>query len=72
MEAMPDFLTVKQFVAKHPAFSMGGMRSALYWQQDALEEAGAMTRMGRRILIDEQKFMKLVQSGGLRTVRGVA
>lgn len=68
----PQFLSVKQFAEKHPAFAIGGLRSAIYWQHDALEKAGAISHLGRRILINESVFLQFVQAGGLRTVRGAA
>lgn len=72
MQELPDFLTVKQFTEKHVAFTAGGLRSAIYWQGEALEKSGAISRMGRRVLINEGVFLQFVQSGGLRNVRGAA
>ena len=69
---IPEYLTVKQFVEKHPAFSIGGLRSAIFWKRQELEAAGAIAQMGRRILIDEPRFLAFVQSGGLKSVRGAA
>jgi hypothetical protein len=68
----PQYVTVKQFAEKHPAFSIGGLRSAIFWKRDELENANAVTQLGRRILIDEPVFLAFVQSGGLRSVRGAA
>ncbi|MBU2794611.1 hypothetical protein HAQ01_14730 [Acidithiobacillus thiooxidans] len=68
----PQYVTVKQFAEKHPAFSIGGLRSAIFWKRDELENANAVTQLGRRILIDEPVFLQFVQSGGLRSVRGAA
>ncbi len=70
MQELPDFLTVKQFLEKHTAFTHGGLRSAIYWQGEALEKAGAIARLGRRVLINESVFLRFVQAGGLRNVRG--
>lgn len=72
MSNLPEFLTVKQLCEKHPAFTLGGLRSAIYWQHEALEKAGAITHLGRRVLINEPVFLQFVQSGGLRSVRGAA
>ena len=69
---IPEYLTVKQFVEKHPAFSIGGIRSAIFWKRAELEQAGAIAQMGRRILIDEPRFLAFVQSGELKSVRGAA
>jgi len=66
----PQYLTVKQFCAKHSAFSIGGIRSAIFWKRDELEKAQAVTQLGRRVLIDEPRFLAFVQAGGLRAVRG--
>ena len=68
----PQYLTVNQFTEKHPAFTVGGLRSAIFWKGDELEKAGAIARLGRRVLINESVFLQLVQSGGLRAVRGAA
>ena len=72
MSELPEFMTVKQFVEKNPAFTIGGLRSAIYWQHDALEKSSAISHIGRRILINEPVFLRFVQSGGLRSVRGAA
>jgi len=68
----PQFLTVRQFHEKHPAFTPGGLRSAIFWKGDELEKAGAIARLGRRVLINEPRFLAFVQAGGLRAVRGGA
>lgn len=68
----PQFLTVKQFCEKHPAFSLGGLRSAIFWKRDELESAHAIAQLGRRVLIDEPVFLQFVQAGGLKSVRGAA
>jgi len=66
----PQYRTVKQFCAKHPAFTIGGIRSAIFWKRDELEKAQAVAQLGRRVLIDEPRFLAFVQAGGLRAVRG--
>lgn len=64
--------TIKQFCDENAAFTQGGLRSAIFWRGDFLEEQGAICRLGRRVLIDEGKFIALVKAGALRTVRGAA
>ena len=66
-------LTVKDFCEKHPAFSQGSLRSLIFNSQDrltasgetipgnGLSEAGAIVRIGRRILIDETAFFRWVR-----------
>jgi CII-binding regulator of phage lambda lysogenization HflD len=68
----PQYLTVKQFCEKHPAFAIGGIRSAVFWKRDELEKAHAVAQIGRRVLINEPVFLAFVQAGGLRSVRGAA
>lgn len=68
----PQYATVKQFAESHPAFTTGGLRSAIFWKGDELEAAGAIARLGRRVLINEPVFLRFVQAGGLKNVRGVA
>ena len=47
--------TVRQFCQKNPAFTLGGMRWLLFHRQtNGLEEA--VVKIGRRVLIDEDKF----------------
>lgn len=68
----PSLLTVKAFCEKHSAFSEGGMRYLIFQSQDrheangkivsgnGLDQAGAIVRVGRRVLIDEQAFFRWV------------
>lgn len=72
MQNTPEYLTVKQFCEKHPAFSLGGIRSAIFWKRCELEKAHAVAQLGRRVLINEPVFLAFVQSGGLKSVRGAA
>ena len=65
-------LTIPQFCEKNPAFSPGGVRSALFYRGDLAEQAGAVVRFGRRILVDEEAFLSWVKSGGAKTLRGGA
>jgi len=68
----PQFLTVRQFTETQAAFTPGGIRSAIFYKGDELERAGAIARLGRRVLINEPVFLQFVQSGGLKSVRGAA
>ncbi|MBU2846522.1 hypothetical protein HF923_12040 [Acidithiobacillus ferriphilus] len=68
----PQYVTVKQFAEKHPAFSLGGLRSAIFWKREELEKSQAVAQLGRRVLINEPRFLAFVQSGGLKSVRGAA
>jgi hypothetical protein len=53
----PTLLTVKQFADKHPAFPIGGLRHLIFHEEtNGLQESGAIIRIGRRVLINEEKF----------------
>ena len=57
------YLTVNQFTAKHAAFNTGGVRSIIFnANTNGLAKSGAIIRIGRKILIDENKFFAFVQS----------
>ena len=66
-------LTVRQFSEKHPAFSQGSLRNLIFNSNtrkatngdipgNGLEDAGAIIRIGRKILIVEDKFFAWVRS----------
>lgn len=57
------FLTVNQLTDKHPAFNKGGIRALIFNErQNGLAQSGAIVRLGRKVLIDEGKFLAWVQS----------
>ena len=71
MKALPDeivktvwtYLTVQQFTNKHAAFNTGGMRSLIFNEhQNGLAKSGAIIRIGRKVLIDQDLFFSWVQS----------
>lgn len=68
----PNYMTVRQFSQKNPAFSESSLRYMIFYageRQNAkgeskcngLLEAGAIVRIGRKVLIDEDKFLAWVQ-----------
>ena len=63
-------LSVSQFAARNPAFSMGGLRSLLFYRGDDALRAGAVCRFGKRILIDEARFLEWIREGGAAVIRG--
>ncbi|NOT10990.1 MAG: hypothetical protein HOP23_04005 [Methylococcaceae bacterium] len=66
---MSNIHTVRQFQEKHPAFTIGGLRSLIFHEHtNGLAKAGAVLRIGRKVLIDEFKFLKWIESqnGGAR------
>ena len=71
MKALPNevtktvwaYLTVQQFIAKHTAFNTGGVRSIIFNEhQNGLTKSGAIIRIGRKVLIDQDLFFSWVQS----------
>ena len=51
------FKTVKQFSQDNPAFSEAGIRWQIFNENtNGLKESGVIVRMGRKVLIDEDKF----------------
>lgn len=54
---IPNFLTIRQFSQKHPAFPEGGLRHRIFYaDSNGLNKSGVIIRNGRRVLIDEEKF----------------
>ena len=57
------YLTVQQFTTKHPAFNTGGLRSLIFNEhQNGLAKSGAVIRIGRKVMIDENLFFAWVQA----------
>ena len=57
------YLTVNQFTATHKAFTKGGIRALIFNENsNGLAKAGAIVRIGRKVLIDETKFFAWVES----------
>ena len=73
----PLYFTVAQFSKRHPAFSGPALRNLIF-KADAREstlgtipgngliEAGAIVRLGRKVLIHETRFFEWVESQGAR------
>lgn len=64
--------TVPQMAARNEGFTVGGLRHILFYRGRELEEAGVVVRFGRRILIDEAKFIEWLRAGNGRKIVGVA
>ena len=59
----PNFFTVKQFAEKYTAFKVGGLRMLIFNEdKNGLAKAGAIVRVGRKVLIDADKFFAWVQA----------
>ena len=51
------YFTVKQFIERHRAMTNGGLRALIFNEhKNGLAESGAILRLGRKILIDENRF----------------
>lgn len=62
--SIPLLLTVKQFPQKHQAFKESGLRSWIFnADTNGLAKSGAIVRVGRKVLIDEQKFFSWIEGG---------
>ena len=56
------YSTVKQFVERHPAFTLGGLRAQIFNEDsNGLKESGAIVRNGRRVLIKESAYFQWLE-----------
>jgi len=63
MQAAWLYSTVQQFSKKHPAFSVGSLRSLIFnASSNGLNESGAIVRVGRKILLSEIKFFDWIEA----------
>jgi hypothetical protein len=71
--ARPVLLTVEQCSQRNPAFTIPALRNLIFKAEprqssrgevpgNGLAEAGAIIRLGRRVLLDEGKFLAWVAS----------
>lgn len=76
IEKRPIFKTVKQFSKDNPAFTKSALRNLIFKADErhtsngvikgnGLLEAGALIRIGRKVLIEENNFYVWVQSQNL-------
>jgi hypothetical protein len=55
------YLSVKQFTKKHQAFTTGGLRALIFNEHsNGLAKSGAIVRLNRKVLIDENLFFSWV------------
>jgi hypothetical protein len=56
-------LSVRQLAERHPAFTESSLRWLLFEaDKNGLATSGAVLRVGRRVLFDEQKFLRWLES----------
>lgn len=62
--ATTPYLTVELFNKKHPAFPVGTLRHYIFYKDtNGLQAAGAIFKMGRKVLIKEAAFFEWLESG---------
>lgn len=69
LQQIYQYLTVSQFIEQYKAFTLGGLRSLIFNEhQNGLASSGAIIRIGRKVLINENKFFDWVgtQSGSAK------
>ena len=68
-EALPQYLSVKEFHKRHPTFSEASLRNHIYMATPRRTASGvssgngfamAIKRIGRRIYIDEAAFFRWI------------
>lgn len=73
IEQRPIFKTVEQFSSNNPAFTTSALRNLIFKADErhttigvikgnGLIETGALIRIGRKVLIDENRFYAWVQN----------
>lgn len=63
-------LTVRQMANRHQGLSEGGLRHILFHAGHEMEAAGVVIRFGRRLLIDEERFLDWLRAGHGRRIAG--
>ena len=63
MNQAPKLQTVPQFSEDNPAFPVGGLRWPIFNEaKNGLKDAGAIVRVGRKVLIDADRYFDWVYS----------
>ncbi len=61
IDSMPNLLTVRQFAEKHRFISEAALRNHIFYaDSNGLKNTGALVRLGRRVLLDEEKFFNWI------------
>lgn len=68
----PNLMSVSQFVDAHPAFTTGSIRNIIFYEDmNGLKACGATKRLGKKILIDTDKFFAWLDTNPSITGKGV-
>jgi hypothetical protein len=63
--AVPIYLTVNQLVQKQPCLTIGGVRMWIFHEEkNGLKQSGAIMRIGKKLIIDEDKFFAWLMTRG--------
>lgn len=58
-------LNVPQLVQRQPALTVGGVRGWIFNEEkNGLKDSGAIIRIGKKLMIDEGKFIEWIKSAG--------
>ena len=77
LPSRPVYATVEQFSERNPAFTPPALRNLIFKAEarqssrgeipgNGLAASGAIIRLGRRVLLDEAKFLAWVAQAGAR------
>lgn len=67
-----QILTVKQFAQRHTWITLAGLRWLLFRRDsNGLQKSGAILKIGRKILIDEQLFLQWLRQQGQERVNAI-
>jgi len=59
--------TVQTLAATEPGFNEGGLRWTIFQHKSKLVDAGAIFFVGKKLLIDRDRYVSLLKDGGLAT-----
>ncbi len=58
-------LNVNQLVQRQPALTVGGVRGWIFNEEkNGLKESGAIIRIGKKLMINEEKFFSWIEAQG--------
>lgn len=63
IQTTQPYLAVNQFCERHQAFKLGGIRALIFHEhKNGLAKAGAIVRLGGKVLINEAKFFAWIEA----------
>jgi hypothetical protein len=61
----PTLVTVPQLAQRQPALCVGGIRGWIFNEEkNGLKDSGAIIRIGKKLMINEQKFFEWIEAQG--------